>query len=151
MEKFFNPSDLKKSSEAYVSIPQGLSNAINLSKKNNPDITISKLELEQSIKDIEIAESDLKPTATLSFERSYTDDLSATYNQREKDVLKATISWPFYSGGKKRATISKNQSLNIRKRLLLDNTIKIYRNNCWKLMVKFTKFQKFFRLCSYTS
>ena len=122
--KIFNPSDLKKSSEAYVSIPQGLSNAINLSKKNNPDITISKLELEQSIKDIEIAESDLKPTATLSFERSYTDDLSATYNQREKDVLKATISWPFYSGGKKRATISKNQSLNIRKRLLLDNTIK---------------------------
>ena len=29
--KIFNPSDLKKSSEAYVSIPQGLSNAINLS------------------------------------------------------------------------------------------------------------------------
>ena len=39
-------------------------------------------------------------------------------------MLKATISWPFYSGGKKRATISKNQSLNIRKRLLVDNTIK---------------------------
>ena len=32
--KIFNPSNLKKSSEAYVSIPQGLSIAINLSKKN---------------------------------------------------------------------------------------------------------------------
>ena len=101
-----------------------MNGAIDLSKQNNPDITIAKLELEQSEKDIEIAESDLKPTATLSLERSYSDDLSATYDEKEKDVLKATVSWPFYSGGKKRATISKNQSLKTRQRLLLDNAIK---------------------------
>jgi len=105
-------------------MPQSLNSAIDLSKQNNPDITIAKLELEQSEKDIEIAESDLKPTATLSLERSYSDDLSATYDEKEKDVLKATVSWPFYSGGKKRATISKNQSLKTRQRLLLDNAIK---------------------------
>ena len=45
-------------------------------------------------------------------------------NEREKDVLKATVSWPFYSGGKKRVTVSKNESLKTRKRLLLDNVIK---------------------------
>jgi outer membrane protein len=101
-----------------------LNGAIDLSKQNNPDITIAKLELEQSEKDIEIAESDLKPTATLSLERSYSDDLSSTYDEREKDVLKATVSWPFYSGGKKRVTVSKNESLKTRKRLLLDNVIK---------------------------
>ena len=122
--KISNSKNLKKTSKSIVLIPQSLNSAIDLSKQNNPDITIAKLELEQSEKDIEIAESDLKPTATLSLERSYSDDLSATYDEKEKDVLKATVSWPFYSGGKKRATISKNQSLKIRQRLLLDNAIK---------------------------
>ena len=122
--KISNSKNLKKTSKSIVSIPQGLNSAIDLSKQNNLDIIIAKLELEQSEKDIEIAESDLKPTATLSLERSYSDDLSATYDEKEKDVLKATVSWPFYSGGKKRATISKNQSLKTRQRLLLDNAIK---------------------------
>ena len=122
--KISNLKSLEKTSESIVSMPQTLNDAIDLSKQNNPDITIAKLELEQSEKDIEIAESDLKPTATLSLERSYSDDLSATYDEKEKDVLKATVSWPFYSGGKKRVTISKNQSLKTRQRLLLDNAIK---------------------------
>ena len=122
--KISNSKNLKKTSKSIVSIPQSLNSAIDLSKQNNLDITIAKLELEQSEKDIEIAESDLKPTATLSLERSYSDDLSSTYDEREKDVLKATVSWPFYSGGKKRVTISKNQSLKTRQRLLLDNAIK---------------------------
>jgi outer membrane protein len=122
--KILNLKSLEKTSESIVSMPQTLNDAIDLSKQNNPDITIAKLELEQSEKDIEIAESDLKPTATLSLERSYSDDLSSTYDEREKDVLKATVSWPFYSGGKKRVTISKNQSLKTRQRLLLDNAIK---------------------------
>ena len=122
--KILNPKSLEKTSESIVSIPQSLNSAIDLSKQNNPDITIAKLELEQSEKDIEIAESDLKPTATLSLERSYSDNLNTTYDKKEKDVLKATVSWPFYSGGKKRVTISKNQNLKTRKRLLLDNAIK---------------------------
>lgn len=122
--KILNPKSLEKTSESIVSIPQSLNSAIDLSKQNNPDITISKLELQQSEKDIEIAESDLKPTATLSLERSYSDNLNTTYDKKEKDVLKATVSWPFYSGGKKRVTISKNRNLKTRKRLLLDNAIK---------------------------
>ena len=96
-----DPNKLKKSSKAIVSIPKSLNNAIELSKINNPDIKIAELDLIQSEKDLAISESDLKPTASLSLERSYSDDLSSTVDQKEKDVLKATISWPFYSGGKK--------------------------------------------------
>ena len=66
-------------------------------------LNIAKFDLEKSEKDVAISESDLKPTASLSLERSYTDDLSSTYDEREKDILKATVSWPFYSGGKKRS------------------------------------------------
>ena len=119
-----DPNKLKKSSNAIVSIPKSLNNAIELSKINNPDIKIAELDLIQSEKDLAISESDLKPTASLSLERSYSDDLSSTVDQKEKDVLKATISWPFYSGGKKRSKISKNSNLTYRKRLLLEDAVK---------------------------
>ena len=122
--KISNTSLLKKSLKSIVPIPESFSNAIDLSKSNNPDIKIAKLELEQATKDIQIARSDLSPTATLSLERSYSEDLSSTYDEREKDVLKATVTWPFFSGGKKRATVKKNLNLKTRKRLLLDNEIK---------------------------
>ena len=115
---------LQKSTQAIVNIPTSLESAIELSKINNHDVKIAELELEKAEKDIAIAKSDLAPTANLSFERSYTEDLSTTYDEREKDVLKATVSWPFYSGGKKFATIDKNQSIKVRQRLLLDNAIK---------------------------
>ena len=105
-------------------MPQNLNSAIELSKKNNPDLNIAILEYEQSKKDTIIAKSDLSPTAKLSFERSYSDDLSSTYDEREKDILKATVSWPFYSGGKNRAKYKKNKNLQTRKRLLLENTTK---------------------------
>ena len=119
-----DPNKLKKSSKAIVSIPKSLNNAIELSKINNPDIKIAELDLIQSEQDLAISESDLKPTASLSLERSYSDDLSSTIDQKEKDVLKATISWPFYSGGKKRSKISKNSNLTYRKRLLLEDAVK---------------------------
>ena len=119
-----DPNKLKKNSKAIANIPSSLENAIELSKKNNPDIKIAELDLIQSEKDLAISESDLKPTASLSLERSYSEDLSATYDEKEKDVLKATISWPFYSGGKKRSTINKNSNFTYRKRLLLEDAIK---------------------------
>ena len=117
-------NSLVKNSTINFAMPGNLNSATELSKKNNPDLTIAKLEYEQSKKDTIIAKSDLSPTAKLSFERSYSEDLSSTYDEREKDILKATVSWPFYSGGKNRAAYKKNKNLQTRKRLLLDNTIK---------------------------
>ena len=127
--KINDPNNLKKSSNAIVNIPKTLSEAINLSKQNNPDILIAKLDLEKSKKDIAISESDLKPTASVSLEKSYTDDLSSTIAERDKDILKATVSWPFYSGGKKKYKISKNTNLTNRKRLLLDHAVKTNETN----------------------
>ena len=122
--KLSDPSKLQKNSNAIVNIPKNLNEAINLSKQNNPDLLIAKLDLEKSKKDLNISESDLKPTASLSLQRTYTDDLNTTVDEKEQDILKATVSWPFYSGGKKRHTINKNNNLTNRKRLLLDDAIK---------------------------
>ena len=127
--KINDPNQLKKNSNAIVSIPKTLNEAINLSKQNNPDIKIAKLDLEISEKELTISESDLKPTASVSLERSYTDDFSSTIAEREKDILKATVSWPFYSGGEKRYKISKNSNLTTRKRLLLDDVVRTNETN----------------------
>tara|TARA_B100001996_G_scaffold355589_1_gene318281 strand:+ start:397 stop:1695 length:1299 start_codon:yes stop_codon:yes gene_type:complete len=117
-------NSLKKSSNGFVNIPDSLSSAVDLSKVNNPDLIIAKIEYEQSEQDVQIARSDLTPTASLSFERTHSEDLSSTYDEREKDVLKATVSWPFYTGGKNIATLNKNKNLKTRKRLLYDYAIK---------------------------
>ena len=124
-----DPELLSKSSIIEIDLPSTLETAIELSKKNNPDLKISEFEYQQSRKDTSNAKSDLAPTATLSFDKSKTEDLSATYDEREKDVLKATVTWPFYSGGKNIATFKKNQSLELQKSLLLDDMIKENQTN----------------------
>ena len=122
--KLSNPNQLNKSSESIVNIPKSLNEAIGLSKKNNPDIQIAELDLAKAKKDVVISESNYKPTASILLERSFSDDLNSTTSQKEKDTLKATLSWPFYSGGKKKFKINKNTSLTNRKRLLLDDVVK---------------------------
>ncbi len=115
---------LDKSSIIKINLPSELKSAIEISKKSNPDLIIAQLEYEQSKKDTTSARSDLAPTATLSFDRSKTDDLSSTFDEKEQDTLKATVTWPFFSGGKNYANLNKNKSLETQKNLFLINTIK---------------------------
>ena len=119
--KLTDPELLDKSSIVELSLPNELNSAIEISKKNNPDLIIAQLEYEQSKKDTTSARSDLAPSATLSFDRSKTDDLNATFDEREKDTLKASVTWPFFSGGKNIASLRKNQSIELQKNLLVDN------------------------------
>jgi outer membrane protein len=122
--KISDPNQLQKKTKSIVKIPNSLNEAINLSKQNNPDIKIAKFDLEQSKKDVEISKSDLKPTASLSLEKSYANDLSSSVDQSDKDILKATVRWPFYTGGKTQSTINKKTNLTTRKRLLLDDAVR---------------------------
>jgi len=118
-----NISDLNEKLSFNLKLPQSLGEANKISQKDNPGLIIAKLELQQSEKDIQIAQASLGPSATLSFETSQTEDLSATYDERDKSVLKATVKWPFYTGGKNRATLNKNKNLSNQKRLLLEDAI----------------------------
>ena len=127
--KISDPNQLQKKTKSIVKLPNSLNEAINLSKQNNPDIKIAKFDLEQSKKDVEISKSDLKPTASLSLEKSYANDLSSTVDQSDKDILKATVRWPFYTGGKTQSTINKKSNLTTRKRLLLDDAVRSNETN----------------------
>ena len=124
-----NAQSLDKSSIISYQIPGSLNSAIEQSKKSNPDLIIAEMEYEQSKKDTSIARSELVPTAKLSLEKSYSDDFSATYDERDKETLKATVTWPFYSGGKNLASLNKNKSIENRSRLTLDSEIKHNQTN----------------------
>ena len=119
-----NTDDLNKQSDLNFKIPENLEKAIEISKKNNPDLIIAKLDYEQSEKDVVIARSDLSPSATLSISSTKTDDSSSTIDERDKEIAKATISWPIFKGGKNSASLNKSKNLKNRKKLLFDNAIK---------------------------
>ena len=119
-----NTNFLEKKTNMNFILPDSLSSAIKISKKNNPQLIIAKLEYEQSEKDVLISRSDLTPSAKLSYENSKSEDVSTVLDERNKEVLKATLSWPIYSGGKNRASLNKSKNLQNRKKLLLDSVIR---------------------------
>ena len=119
-----NFTDVVENYSFNYNIPNLLEEASIISKKYNADLNIAKLELNQAEKDILIAESDLKPSGSLSFEAVQTDDMSSSYDESDKEILKATVSWPFYSGGKNKANFNKYKFLKNQKRLLLEDEIK---------------------------
>ena len=121
-----NQEKLKKIYKSDVAIPSSLTEAMGISENKSPELIIADIEYGQSELDVKIARSDLSPTAKLSLERTYTDDLSSTYDEREKDVLQATVSWPFQFGGKNKSEVNKNLQVKGMKRLLLENS---QRNN----------------------
>ena len=56
--------------------------------------------------------------------------ISAHYTmKRDKDILKATITWPIYAGGKNRASLNKSKNLKNRKKLLLNSVTKTNNSN----------------------
>ena len=132
-EKIIGPindlSSLDKKSDLDFKIPIDLEVAIEISRTSNPNLVISKLEYEQSEKDVTIARSDLSPSATLSFNSSRSSDISSTNNERDKETLKATISWPIFKGGKNTASLNRSKNLKNRNRLLLDNAMKTNETN----------------------
>jgi len=124
-----NINNLNDNFDINFVLPNSLSDAIDTSKKYNPELIIAKLEYEQSEKDTLISRSDLAPSAKLSYENSRSQDLSASYDERNKNILKATVTWPIYSGGKNRASLNKSRNLQNRKKLLLNSVTKTNNSN----------------------
>jgi len=117
----YNYDDLDKNYVFNYKLPESLALANQISKKENPILNIAQLELQQSEQDVRIARSELSPSATLSFKSTQTDDTSTTYDETDKDILKAEASWPLFSGGKNLASLKKSKSLKHQKILLLED------------------------------
>ena len=103
------------------SIPSSLIAANQISKKEDPNLNIAILKLEEAKQDVLIARSELNPTATLSFDIKNTQDVSTTVNEKDQRILKAEASWPIFTGGKNSASLRKSKRLENQKILLLED------------------------------
>jgi len=105
-------------------LPASLASAYNLSKSENPDLQIAKLEFEQSKQDLVIAGSELAPSATLSYKIAEQENMSATVLERTQQTVSATATWPLFSGGSNIYNLRKTKELKNQKELLLEDTKK---------------------------
>ena len=132
-----NVDDLSKTPNFNFEIPNNLNDAIEISKNTNPDLIIAKLDYEQSEKDVVIAKAEFSPSASISLKSSKTDDSSSTYDEIDKEIAKATISWPIFKGGKNKATLNRSENLKNRKKLLFDNALRTNNANvasAWSIL-----------------
>ena len=106
-------------------LPQSLAEAYKISNDENPDLKIAMLEYEKSKQDVVIAKSDLTPSATLSYKIAEQDDFSSTVQKRTQQTLKATATWPLYSGGSNLSSLRKAKELKNKYDLLLQDSEKI--------------------------
>ena len=119
-----NYEDLRETYVFNYELPRSLASANQIAKKENPDLNIAILELKLSQQDVLIAQSELSPSASLSYKITRTDDTSSSYDETDKEILKAEASWPIFSGGKNIASLKKSKSLRQQKQLLLEDSKK---------------------------
>ena len=112
-----------------LNLPESLAAAYSISTSENPDLQIAFLEYEQSKLDVLIAGSNLSPSATLSYEIAEQDNVSSTINDRTQQTLKATATWPLFSGGSNVFNLRKTKELRNQKELLLQDSKKIVETN----------------------
>ena len=105
---------MEKKLEFKLNLPENLAAAYNISKLENPELQISLYEYKKAKMDLIIAGSDLSPSATLSYKIAKQDDISSTVQDRTQQTVKATATWPLFSGGKVFSTLEKLKKLEIK-------------------------------------
>ena len=118
------PENIQEIQEVKLNLPESLAAAYSISNSENPDLQISSLEFEQSKLDVVIAGSELSPSATLSYEIAEQDDFSSTIQERTQKTVKATATWPLFTGGSNIFNLRKAQELRNQKELLFEDSKK---------------------------
>jgi len=107
-----------------LNLPKNLASAYKISKLENPNLQIAKLEYEQAKLDVDIAYSQLSPSATLSYEVAEQESISSTIENRTQQTITATAKWPLFAGGSNIFNLRKSKEIKNQKELLLEDSKK---------------------------
>ena len=119
-EKILN---LTESSEKfYLKLPGTLNESIKLSKLNNLNLLISKLDYEISVKELNIERARLSPSASIKVSKSENKEFSTSIDEKDDETVKATITWPIVKGGENISSIKKSSFDKERSKLILQDT-----------------------------
>ena len=117
-----------------IILPETLPEALKLTKKNNSDLVIAKLDYQISEKELNIEKARLSPSASINYSKSENKDFSSTINELDQESIKATVTWPIIKGGENISSIKK-ASLNKQRALLLaedvENKVIASSTNSW--------------------
>ena len=128
------PLNPLKPNELKLNLPNSLNEAINIAKKDNPQLIIAKINYEISKRNLEIEKASLSPKASLNYSRSENDDFSASVDEIDEESFKATITWPLIKGGKNYSSIKKSKFEKEQNKLILEdveNEVKTKTANFW--------------------
>ena len=117
-----------------LALPNSLKSAQEISKLNNINLLISKINYEISKKELNIERSRFSPTASIEVSKTENNDFSSTIDEQDEEKVKATITWPIIKGGENISSIKKSTFNKQRYQLLLQDTknkINIDTSNSW--------------------
>ncbi len=130
------PKDLENNLDISFLMPQNLDSALNLSNSNNPSLSIARINLAISEKELSVEKAKLSPSATLNYSKTENKDLSSTIDEDEQETVKATVSWPIIKGGKNFSSIKKFKHKREKNALLLadkENEVKTDTATSWSI------------------
>ncbi len=117
--------DINANIKINLNLPESLATAYSISNSENPDLQISLLEFKQAKLDVVIANSDFSPSATLSYKVAEQEDRGAVSEKdRTQQTVKATATWPLFSGGSNVFNLRKARELKNQKELLYEDSKK---------------------------
>ena len=134
INRIIAPKDVNDNFDISFIMPPSLDNAFELSNSNNPSLSIARINLAISEKELNVEKAKLSPSATLNYSKTENKDLSATVDEDEKETVKATVSWPIIQGGKNFSSIKKFKHKKEKNALLLqdkENEIKTQTATSW--------------------
>ena len=107
---------------SWIDLPKTLEEALDITKLNNTNLLIAKLDYEISNKELNIEKARLSPSASINYSKSENKDFSSTVDQLDKESVKATVTWPIIKGGENISSIKKS-SLNKQRALLIADDV----------------------------
>ena len=128
------PEKIEETFKFNIKLPINLSEALEISKLNNPRLIIAKLDYEISKKNVEIEKAKLSPSASINYSKSKNRDFSSTIDKTDQDTLKASVTWPITKGGENYFSLKKAKYKREQSNLLLNNIENIVKSditNAW--------------------
>ena len=110
------PNEINPNSKINIDLPKTLEKALNISKLNNTDLMIAKLNYQIADREANIEKARLSPSASINYSKSENKDFSSTVDEMNQETVKATITWPLIKGGENFSSIKKS---NLKKQRFL--------------------------------
>ena len=119
-----------------INLPNSLNETLELSKLNNPDLLVAKLDYEIAKRNLNIEKANFAPSASINYSKSESKDFNSTIDQVDQESVKATLSWPIIKGGKNYSSIKKSQFKRGQSELIFQDTtneVKTNAANAWSI------------------